>query len=388
MTWEEQASYLAYHDRCDLGTTASVKIMIRPRSYVITNCHHKGFNSFRTISYVPKDLNIPGPHNKEWCIRYFRAVGFLPGKSLDWARKTMCDANYFRSGKWKQQDEEQTRKTVANGGSEESSKEKPVVKWEDQASYYAYHDRCDLGTTETVKIMIRPRNYVMTNCDRKGFNSFRTINYVPKDVNIPGPHNKEWCIRYFRAVGFLPGESLDWARKTMCDADYFRSEKWKEQGEDRSGESVVNGGSDESSEGKVLSRMCLYEDNLEKPVVKWEDQASYYAYHDRCDLGTTETVKIMIRPRNYVITNCDRKGFNSFRTINYVPNDVNIPGPHNKEWCIRYFRAVGFLPGESLDWARKTMCDADYFRSEKWKEQEEDRSGESAVNGGSDESSE
>ncbi|KAF4691966.1 hypothetical protein FOZ60_014453 [Perkinsus olseni] len=95
MTWEEQASYLAYHDRCDLGTTETVKIMIRPRNYVITNCDRKGFNSFRTISYVSKDLNIPGPHNKEWCIRYFRAVGFLPGKSLDWARKTMCDANYL-----------------------------------------------------------------------------------------------------------------------------------------------------------------------------------------------------------------------------------------------------------------------------------------------------
>ncbi|KAF4696134.1 hypothetical protein FOZ63_009742, partial [Perkinsus olseni] len=123
MTWEEQASYLAYHDRCDLGTTETVKIMIRPRNYVITNCDRKGFNSFRTISYVSKDLNIPGPHNKEWCIRYFRAVGFLPGKSLDWARKTMCDANYFRSGKWRQQDEEQTRGTVASGGSKEYSED-------------------------------------------------------------------------------------------------------------------------------------------------------------------------------------------------------------------------------------------------------------------------
>ncbi|EER09831.1 hypothetical protein Pmar_PMAR018472 [Perkinsus marinus ATCC 50983] len=117
-----------------------------------------------------------------------------------------------------------------------------------------------------------------------------------------------------------------------------------------------------------------------RPGMTWEEQASYYAYHDRCDLGTTESVKIMIKFRKYVITNCDRKGRNSFRTIGYVPNNLDIPGPHNKEWCIQYFRAVGFLPGKSLDWARKTMCDANYFRSGKWKEPKGDRADEDVAN--------
>ncbi|KAF4658675.1 hypothetical protein FOL47_007887 [Perkinsus chesapeaki] len=92
-SWDEYVSYFDRYDRCDLGTTATIKLLVTYGNFSATNCDDPGQNIFTKEIYIPYNLQVPGTHGKQWCIDYFVKLGFIPGHSWDYARQAICDPN-------------------------------------------------------------------------------------------------------------------------------------------------------------------------------------------------------------------------------------------------------------------------------------------------------
>ncbi|KAF4655862.1 hypothetical protein FOL47_009256, partial [Perkinsus chesapeaki] len=91
------------------------------------------------------------------------------------------------------------------------------VTWKDKVSYNAEYDVCTMAPTDIVNLHIFYRFGAWAKCGPS--RDFEEVNYLPSSLPLSEIHDKQLCIEYFEKLGFTPGESVDYARRAICNLE-------------------------------------------------------------------------------------------------------------------------------------------------------------------------
>ncbi|KAF4653886.1 hypothetical protein FOL47_010239, partial [Perkinsus chesapeaki] len=204
VNWEEKISYNADGVSCKLVTTGNVVLYIIYGIGTWANCT----GNFEEVGHLSSSLPMPGGHedfaslviDKQWCIDYFIKLGFTPGAPLDYARDAICDPRQFPNRT------ATTPPTVAE-----------APKWENRVVFHSERDVCELEIVASVELRVYPGVGAWADCGP--LRPDENVSYILAGLQVPGAHDKQWCIEYFKRLGFVPGGSLDDVREAICGPD-------------------------------------------------------------------------------------------------------------------------------------------------------------------------
>ncbi|KAF4653650.1 hypothetical protein FOL47_010414, partial [Perkinsus chesapeaki] len=185
------------------------------------------------------------------------------------------------------------RVTLGFESEQKDAKNTSEVKWEDQASYYAYYDRCDLGTTETTKLMINYGQYaIILHATSSPTTIAATTATTTVTTTLPSTNPGGFSGEFRSSLPenyssmFAIGDNTNVFCNPRCQrARYERIlSEWHllqdcsvvERGVPPLTKKAFSSLHAASVVGGITSTI-----QTGAGEVKWEDQASYYAYYDR-----------------------------------------------------------------------------------------------------------